>query len=714
MSSININVTEHLAVFTNMPVLLTSGSENVDKIHVDVDDTWNGFAMAAVFYQNKGEMYYSLVDGNGDAAVPNAIMDSSRVTCVALYGINGNQRTTTNALQFRIEQGVQAVEVAMDPTITEQLFTVLGTQQEQINALKDTKAEKTAVSSPYNFKGSCLFSELPESGNEVNDTYYVTDFKCKYTWDGEGWYQSSLNETEYQEELNALSEEVNEQVSQLSSEIENADKRITNYCKRSYQLFNKESERLNLYVASDGTVTQQSNSYMMLIPVASEDYTKRFVIRADNVVKDGTIFRTFYTDNTSIEVGGTVTVSSTVGSDTGFYGAYTSGVEKHYLGVVVYRSDGNVDIVNDIFDKTVVAQKNNGYDVDYQDYYILDVKKENLPDDYDEDVLTKAQELVNQNNWYGKTIIWFGTSIPEGKRVTDNKSYPQLVGEMLGANVINMALSSSCARANVRTGDYVDGHAENMLYSLSQTAEEKENMITNWDSIVPVLRNGSDFATLTDSQKEKCRASTFEKRLLPYLDGTYEMPDLFVFDHGHNDYKYKMPDGSSDITLHANTDTIGNGLLADDTYMTANDFENLKHFMDITNLNPAQNPATLHSMNRNCFEGAMNFLIELILYHNPRARIVFVGNYGYGKTELDSEHATLSDLWNFPLIEVGKYLGWSGKWIPGSKDYWGDGKYDMSAQRVYVKDGTHPHTDTTGQALDMYAKVISSHLKICV
>lgn len=66
------------------------------------------------------------------------------------------------------------------------------------------KADKTAVSSPYNFKGTATLATLPASGNAINDTYYCTDAKCKYTWNGSEWFQSSLNETEYEEELNAL------------------------------------------------------------------------------------------------------------------------------------------------------------------------------------------------------------------------------------------------------------------------------------------------------------------------------------------------------------------------------------------------------------------------------------------------------------------------------------------------------------------------------
>lgn len=82
----------------------------------------------------------------------------------------------------------------------EEVEEIKNNLEEQI----DEKAPKTAISSPYNFKGSCLFSELPTSGNEVNDTYYCTDVKTKYTWNGMGWYQSSLDESDYQDELSRV------------------------------------------------------------------------------------------------------------------------------------------------------------------------------------------------------------------------------------------------------------------------------------------------------------------------------------------------------------------------------------------------------------------------------------------------------------------------------------------------------------------------------
>ena len=51
----------------------------------------------------------------------------------------------------------------------------------------------------FNYKGNCLFADLPASGNSVNDTYYVTDKECGYTWNGNEWSQSGAYGTSISE-----------------------------------------------------------------------------------------------------------------------------------------------------------------------------------------------------------------------------------------------------------------------------------------------------------------------------------------------------------------------------------------------------------------------------------------------------------------------------------------------------------------------------------
>lgn len=61
------------------------------------------------------------------------------------------------------------------------------------------------LASPFNFKGTkATYAALPASGNTVNDTWYVEADKCRYTWTGDGWAQSSLDEGDYEDELAEL------------------------------------------------------------------------------------------------------------------------------------------------------------------------------------------------------------------------------------------------------------------------------------------------------------------------------------------------------------------------------------------------------------------------------------------------------------------------------------------------------------------------------
>lgn len=90
-----------------------------------------------------------------------------------------------------------------------QTITFLDTSdKDNLQQQIDERAKLTDVSCPYNFKGTATVETLPVSDNEVNDTYYCTDTKCKYTWNGQAWYQSSLNESDYEDELAELSEEI--------------------------------------------------------------------------------------------------------------------------------------------------------------------------------------------------------------------------------------------------------------------------------------------------------------------------------------------------------------------------------------------------------------------------------------------------------------------------------------------------------------------------
>lgn len=339
-----------------------------------------------------------------------------------------------------------------------------------------------------------------------------------------------------------------------------------------------------------------------------------------------------------------------------------------------------------------------------------------------EDVKTELEEKIDNfvlsldsNYWNGKTIWWCGTSIPAG-------NYPTQVGENLNATVINRAVGGSMCRANVRTGDYNGANFSNITSALSMTNEEIEGFIANYDSIKSKL-TGNPPDTLDQSYLNRLRSASFEDRLIPYLNGTYPMPDLFVIDHGHNDWKYSL-NGQSDITLEPTRTNITKGDLVEDTYMTANSNEKLKSFFgNLNNINPSDLDNFICSINRNCYIGAINFVLTLILTYNPKARIIIISNYEYENGDnpnfapLITAQENIAKSWAFPLCEVYKYLGFSNHIIPGTKNYWEEEgynyDYDINVFTIYNPDRAHPHSDVSGDANKVYAGVISEFIKTC-
>lgn len=332
---------------------------------------------------------------------------------------------------------------------------------------------------------------------------------------------------------------------------------------------------------------------------------------------------------------------------------------------------------------------------------------------------TKDEALAlfggNQSYWRGKKIWWCGTSIPAG-------GYPQIVGTNLGAEVTNKAVGGSMCRANVRTGDYVGANFENITSCLTMTKAEIENFIINYSTIQPTL-TGNAPATLSASYITRLRSASFEDRLIPYLDGTYDFPNLFVIDHGHNDFKYTLPDDSSDIGLEPTLANISSGILAEDTYMTANNNEKLVSFLgSIDNIKPADKPAFIASLNRNCYKGSINFLVTLILKYNPFARIVFISNYEHENGDypryapLITAQQDNANSWAFPLCEVYRKLGYSNHIIPGTKNIYSGAysfDYDIDAFKVYCPDKVHPHSQPDGISNAIYAGILAEFLKTC-
>lgn len=248
-----------------------------------------------------------------------------------------------------------------------------------------------------------------------------------------------------------------------------------------------------------------------------------------------------------------------------------------------------------------------------------------------------------ESKWKGKTILWLGTSIPEG-------GYPSIVSDLTGAHIINLSKGSSVARAYRRDGSTITG--VNGQRSFSQTIAEKNSLY------------GSGYSQYS-----------YESLLIPFLDGTHNAPDLIMLEYGSDSNiesnLAEMPLLNEDCTGAIGSDpfTQGWGI----------------------------------NFNRCTYTGAMLFIINTILEYLPMARIVIVGYQNKQRREAQVEaQKTVADYWQIPLFDTSKLLGWSDRIIPNSVAKF-NAKYspeyttteNVTAFKMWCPDDFHPHSNPT-------------------
>lgn len=276
-----------------------------------------------------------------------------------------------------------------------------------------------------------------------------------------------------------------------------------------------------------------------------------------------------------------------------------------------------------------------------------------------------AQDNSPLDYWKGKKIVWLGTSIPAG---SGSNAYPYMLAQRLGANIVNRSVGSSPIRGGLDTFATTDDPYgwTGSLYTrvtraLSHSNAIKQEFIDNYDSKWKSRVNGGP-ATLSDSDKAAILSNSYENRLAGNLDA-----DLFVIDHGINDYLWLEERGGDLSSL----------------------------------LTPP-----VETRDINTFYGGMNVVIDYILSQNPRARILLIGFYENNlRPQIAQIQEKSAQLWEYPLVRMWEKTGWSQQVLTGSS---GAGK---TITEFWLPDNLHPHKDSTGQANTLLANILEMEIR---
>lgn len=149
MSTIKVSCTDQVLAITNSPVL-ASGGVNENFIEFDFCEQWAGFGKTCVFFRERGEYSYSILDSSDKCVIPPEATAGEGRMYFGIIGVNeaGTVRTT-ELLGYRIVAG--AVTEVPDPTpaLYQQILGQLaGLREDVANAIENVNsiAQQAAAS----------------------------------------------------------------------------------------------------------------------------------------------------------------------------------------------------------------------------------------------------------------------------------------------------------------------------------------------------------------------------------------------------------------------------------------------------------------------------------------------------------------------------------------------------------------------------------------
>lgn len=312
-----------------------------------------------------------------------------------------------------------------------------------------------------------------------------------------------------------------------------------------------------------------------------------------------------------------------------------SSVGAMSIDIKILKSDGSVDTsVGNVLGNTFVSSATG--DV-WAEYYKPDAVSSIT---FRDDAKVMVGKVVSRHK-----VLWIGTSIPTGDG-TLTGTYPLQVKSNL--EIKTLYNNSIGASGIVKFRGYLGNGRDGL--DLSETVAEKEAR----------YRSKVQDGTISETTLNYYKNASFEKCLLPYINGSVDSCDTVIIDHGYNDREVLATEIDSSVVLS--------------------------------------------NKNRSSFIGAFNYIIDKIYAINPKIRIIVIGFYmkdnynGNGwemhGRDIDTVLNKISAFYNFMYIPT-----YRGSCI------------NPANFKKMCPDSVHPHSDADGTAVKNIAEYLTNSLR---
>ncbi len=141
MARLQIELEKQLLILKNQEII-ASGDSNFDSCTFKFDEQWQGFVKTAVFYQDKKNVQYMVLNDDDTCMIPAAAMTKAGRMYIGVFGIK-DTAVLTSSLAFVdiIEGAISGDTVSTEPT--EDVFLAIIAQYQRVAEMM-RKYEETA------------------------------------------------------------------------------------------------------------------------------------------------------------------------------------------------------------------------------------------------------------------------------------------------------------------------------------------------------------------------------------------------------------------------------------------------------------------------------------------------------------------------------------------------------------------------------------------
>lgn len=140
MAQIEIRLEKQLLTIQNREVI-SSGDVNYDSCKFEFDEAWQDYIKTAVFWQNKKQVHYAVLDREDKCIIPAMALVKAGPLYIGVFGVSGNRIITSTMDSISIVEGAASgTELDIEPS-----DTVFASIVAYYQVILDAVAEQNAI-----------------------------------------------------------------------------------------------------------------------------------------------------------------------------------------------------------------------------------------------------------------------------------------------------------------------------------------------------------------------------------------------------------------------------------------------------------------------------------------------------------------------------------------------------------------------------------------